>query len=67
MKLAEALDLDKSLISSISVEESGLKVKRPKNMTLDTAKAKKIFKNKIPLIDESIEKYKELDKIYNQN
>lgn len=63
MKLAEEFNLNKSLISAISVDDAGLQVKRPKNMSINISKVKKTFKNSIPTIDESIAKYKELGKI----
>lgn len=60
MKLARIFDLDSSLISSVSVDNSQLKVKRPKNMTLNTDYACNMLKLNLPTVDESISIYKKL-------
>lgn len=60
MKLAKIFNLDDSLITAISVDSSCLSVKRPKNMSLDVSAAVNKFKRKLPSIDESILKYKQL-------
>lgn len=66
IKLADAFGLDKSLINPISIDESNLKVARPKNMTLNTTKAQELFSGKVPTVDECITEYKKLfDNQYN--
>lgn len=59
-KLAKAFGLDETLLKPISIDEAGLSVPRPKNMSLNVTLACAIFGKKLPTMDESILKYKNL-------
>tara|TARA_Y100000034_G_C6909557_1_gene423539 strand:- start:9423 stop:10328 length:906 start_codon:yes stop_codon:yes gene_type:complete len=59
-KIAETFNLDKDIITPISIGDLELKAKRPKNMSLNIEKAKCILKTKLLSINEGLTKFKEL-------
>lgn len=58
--LARTFNFDTTLITSISVDDSGLAVPRPKNMTLNTGAAQTRLSIPLPAIVQSIAEYKNL-------
>lgn len=60
MMLVHTFNFDTKLIMPISVDESGLSVPRPKNMTLNTAAARIRLSTPLPTIAQSIAEYKTL-------
>jgi len=67
VKLASIFGLDTTLINKISIEQSNLYVKRPKNMSLSVEYAKNVLKLSLPTVNESLVAYKKLydDGYYN--
>ena len=59
-KIAKIFKLEKKLIKSVKSESLELKAKRPKNMTLDVSKAKKMLKTKLLNVEEGLKRFKEL-------
>ena len=57
LKLAELFGLDRGLITPISVDNSNLKVPRPKNMTLNTEYAREALGLSLPTVYQSLERY----------
>lgn len=55
-KLAEAFNLDKSLINRTRMENMGWKAPRPKDSSLDVSKSQEIFDTKILNCENSLEK-----------
>lgn len=60
LKLGQVFGLDTSVFHPCLIEDVKSLISRPKNMSLNTKKAQKILKTKLPKIDESILEYKEL-------
>ena len=58
--IAEAFDLDKSLIKPVSIHELELKAPRGKNISLNVSKAEKILKKHLPRVKEGLEEMKKL-------
>jgi dTDP-4-dehydrorhamnose reductase len=57
VRIANRFDLDASLISPISVEESGLKAKRSHNLCLSVHKLSTALRGEIPGVSTGIEKF----------
>ena len=63
----QAFGFDTKTITPISIDQSDLKVRRPKNMSLDVSKFEKVLSERLPTVDESIREYKRLhDEGYQQ-
>ncbi len=54
-KIADYLGFDKNLITPISIDASGFKARRGKNLNLDTTKLQDKLDYRLPTIDQSIE------------
>lgn len=59
LRVASRLDLDKKLIESISVDVSGLRARRSKNLSLNVSKLAAALSINIPSIEQSIERFVE--------
>ena len=57
LKLADLFGLDKALITPISIDESNLKAKRGKDLTLDVRKIQRALDYRMPTIDHSLEAF----------
>ena len=56
IKFAEKLSLSIKFVTFGSSQESNLKAQRPKDMSMNIEKFEKIFKQKLPAINDSINK-----------
>ena len=57
VRLAELFSLDKSLIEPVSIADSHLTARRPKNMSLDVSLVERIVGHRLPTAEESLRAY----------
>ena len=57
LKIAERFDLDKNLITPISIDDFNFKAKRGKNLSLNSDKLQEALDYNLPAIDQSIDRF----------
>ncbi len=60
-KIAQIFGENESLIESISIDDFKLRAKRPKNLSLNVNKARKILKTRLLNVEEGLKEFKDLE------